>query len=119
MHALLSWVTSFLRWRQRTRVSMGLDLGPEFASWVILSGSQSCAAYLVCAEPLALPPGLVEEGRITQPTALGLWLRQALLERSWAIDELSIGLDDAWISSHRVNMAQGLAQDDVFFSTDG
>jgi len=115
MHALLSWVTSFLRWRQRTRVSMGLNLGPEFASWVILSGSQSSAAYLVCAEPLALPPGLVEEGRITQPTELGLWLRQALLERSWAIDELSIGLDDAWISSHRVNMAQGLAQDDVLF----
>ena len=115
MHALLSWMGSSLRWRQRSRFSMGLDLGPEFACWVILSGSQAGAMSVVSAERLALPPDLVAAGRITQPTALGLWLRQALQERGCALDVLSIGVDDAWITSHRVSLAQGLAQEDVTF----
>ena len=115
MHALLSWVSSLTRGRQRSRLSMGLDLGPEFARCVVLSGSQVNALSLVSEESLALPPGWVEAGRITQPTALGLWLRQVLLERCWAIDVLSMGLDDAWITSHRVSLPEGLAQDDVLF----
>lgn len=115
MHALLSWVSSFLRGRQRSRLSMGLDLGPEFARCVVLKGSQASALSLVSEEFLALPLGLVEAGRITDPTALGLWLRQALLERRWDIDVLSVGLEDAWITSHRVSLPEGLAQDDVMF----
>ncbi len=115
MHALLSWVRSFSRGRQRSRLSMGLDLGPEFARCVVLSGAQANALSLVSEETLALPPGLVEAGHITDPTALGLWLRQALLERRWVIDVLSMGLEDAWITSHRVSLPEGLAQDDVMF----
>lgn len=115
MHALLSWVSSFSRGRQRSRLSMGVDLGPEFARCVVLSGAQANALSLVSEETLALPPHLIEAGRITDPTALGLWLRQVLLERRWAIDVLSMGLDDAWITSHRVSLSEGLAQDDVMF----
>jgi hypothetical protein len=115
MHRLLSWVSSIPHRRQRPHVSMGLDMGSEFASCVILSGSQTCAQSLVCEEFLVLPPGLVEAGRITDTAALGFWLCQVLIERSWAIDVFSMGLDDAWITSHRVSLAQGLAQDDVLF----
>ena len=115
MHALLSWVRSSLRRRDRPWVSVGLDLGPEFASWVILSGSQACAAFVVRAERLALPEGLVEAGRITQPTDLGHWLGQAVQELGCAVDVLSIGIDDTWITSHRLSLAKGLTQDDVSF----
>ena len=115
MHALRSWVGLFLGWRQRVRVSVGLDLGPDFASWVVLSGSQVCAASVVCAERLTLPEGWVTAGRITQPTAFGHWLRQALLKRGWAAHVLSIAVDDAFIASHRVSLAPGLTSDDVSF----
>lgn len=115
MHALLSWVSPSPGWRQRPRISVGLDLGPEFASWVILSGSHACVTSLVCAERLALPEGLMEAGRITQPTALGLWLRQALQKRGCVVDALSVGIDDGWITSHHLRLAQGLTQDDVSF----
>lgn len=115
MHLLLSWVRSSSGRRQRPRMSVGLDLGPEFVSWVVLSGAQAGAISLVCAERLALPVGWVEAGRITQPTALGLWLRQTLQQRGWVIDVLSIGVDDAWISSHHLRLAPGLSQDDVSF----
>ena len=115
MHALFRGIGSSLRWRQRPRISVGLDLGSEFTSWVILCGSQADASSVVCAERLALPLGWVEAGRIAQPTEMGLWLRQTLLERGWAAEVLSIGVDDAWITSHRVNLAQDLTQDDVLF----
>ena len=115
MHALRSWVGSLLGRRQRVRVSVGLDLGPDFASWVILSGSELCAASVVNAERLTLPEDWVAEGRITQPTAFGHWLRQALLKRGWAAHELSIGVDDAFIASHRLSLASGLTPDDVSF----
>ncbi len=115
MHALRSWMDSFLVKRQRVRVSVGLDLGPDFASWVILSGSQVGATSVVCAERLTLPEAWVEAGRITQPAELGRWLRQALIDRSCKASELSIGIADAFIASHRLSLASDLTPDDVSF----
>ena len=117
MQTLRSWISSSSRspWRQSARVSVGLDLGPDVATWVILSGTSQGPTAVVLTERLTPPKGWMEAGRITQPTALGHWLGQALLKRQCMPTVLSIGVADALITPHRVSLAHGLSQDDLAF----
>jgi len=108
--------TSWLpRSRARRLSVVGLDMGPESCSLVVLTGSSSQPDTLNCAERLVLPDGLVAHGEVLQSVALGQWLRTYLDACNYQPREAYIGLDSACVSHHAVTLNAGLAIDDVAF----
>ncbi len=108
--------TSWLPRSQARRLSVvGLDIGPDICSLVVLSGSPSQPDSVCCAERLALPDGLVAHGEVLQSVAMGEWLRHYLDEGDYQPSEAYIGLDSACVSNHLVTLAAGLSPDDVAF----
>ena len=94
---------------------VGLDIGPEGCSLVVLGGSMAAPDRVCCAERLTLPLGWVEHGEVLQPTALGQWLRAYLDKGDYQPQVAYVGLDGACVSHHRVTVAAGLSPDDVAF----
>lgn len=94
---------------------VGLDMGPEGCSLVVLGGSVAAPDRVCCAERLALSAAWVEHGEVLDPVALGQWLR-AYLEGGDHPPQLAyVGLDEACVSHHSVTVAAGLSPDDVAF----
>ena len=109
------WTSWFPRSRQRRISVVGLDVGPDVCSLVVLTGSQARPDSVCCAERLNLPEGLVVRGEVLQSFALGQWLRGYLEAGDYQPQAMCIGLDDACVSHHIVNLAAGLSEDDVVF----
>jgi len=103
------------RSRPRRLSVVGLDVGPEVCSLVVLTGSLSQPDSVCCAERLALPDGLVSHGDVLQSEALGQWLRTYLDAGDYQPTLAYIGIDSACVSNHIVTLVAGLAADDVAF----
>ena len=111
----MRWTSWVPRSRPRRLSVVGLDIGPDICSLVVLSGSPSQPDSVCCAERLALPDGLVAHGEVLQSVAMGEWLRHYLDEGDYQPSEAYIGLDSACVSNHLVTLAAGLSPDDVAF----
>ena len=99
---------------RRLRV-VGLDIGPEACSLVVLSGSATAPDSVCCSERLTLPAGWVEHGAVLQSAALGQWLRAYLDAGDYQPQVAYVGLDSACVFNHLVTLAAGLSPDDVAF----
>jgi hypothetical protein len=111
----MRWTSWLPRSRTRRLSVVGLDIGPDICSLVVLSGSPSQPDSVCCAERLALPEGLVAHGEVLQSAALGQWLRTYLATGDYQPEVAYIGLDSACVSNHLVRLAAGLSPDDVAF----
>ena len=111
----MRWTSWLPRSRPRRLSVVGLDIGPEACSWVALSGSLSRLERVDCAQRLDLPDGLVGNGEVLQPEALGQWLRTFLDAGDYQPSQVFIGLDGASVSHHAVTLAAGLTPADVAF----
>ncbi len=111
----MRWTSWLLRSRPRRLCVVGLDVGPDACSLVVLSGSPSQPDTVCCAERLALPEGLVAHGEVMQSVELGLWLRTYLEAGDYQPKRAYLGLDSACVSNHLVSLAAGLSPDDVVF----
>lgn len=111
----MRWTSWLPRSRPHRLCVVGLDIGPQACSWVVLSGSQSQPDRVCCAERLQLPHGLVAQGEVVQSVALGQWLRSQLDAGGYEPSEVFIGLDSAQVSHHMVTLAAGLSPADVRF----
>lgn len=94
---------------------LGLDVGPDVCSLVVLSGSLSEPDSVCCAERLDLPDGLVSHGEVMRSEAFGLWLKSYLEAGDYQPEAAYLGLDNALVSNHLVTLAQDLSQADVAF----
>jgi type IV pilus assembly protein PilN len=94
---------------------MGVDIGPEACSWVVLSGSTRQLDSVNCAQRVVLPDGLVRAGEVLQPQALGQWLRTQLDAGDYQPSQVFIGLDSACVSHHTITLTAGLRPADVAF----
>jgi hypothetical protein len=94
---------------------MGLDVGPEVCSLVVLNGSLDQPDSVCCAERLALPKEWVAQGEVLQALELGQWLQTYLQAGDYHPHMAYIGLDSACVSNHLVTLASGLSPDDVAF----
>lgn len=109
----MHWMSWFSRLR---RVSvLGLDVGLEVCSLVVLTGSASQPDSVCCAERLHLPDGLMAQGEVLRTEALGEWLRSYLATGDYQPKSLYIGVDGALLTHHFVTLATGLSLDDVAF----
>lgn len=111
----MRWTSWLPRSRPRRFSVLGLDVGPDACSLVVLSGSPSQPDGVCCAERLELPDGLVTDGEVLQSVALGLWLRHFLEAGDYQPEWAYLGLDSACISNHLVSLAADLSPDDVVF----
>lgn len=111
----MRWTSWLPRSRPRRISVVGLDIGPEVCSLVVLSGSISQPDSVCCAERLALPEGLVSHGEVLQSLALGQWLRTYLDAGDYQPALAYIGIDSACVSNHIVTLVADLATDDVTF----
>ncbi len=111
----MRWTSWLPRSRTRRLSVVGLDIGPDICSLVVLSGLPSQPDSVCCAERLALPEGLVAHGEVLQSAALGQWLRTYLATGDYQPEVAYIGLDSACVSNHLVTLAAGLSPDDVAF----
>ena len=111
----MRWTSWLPRSRSRRFSVLGLDMGPESCSLVVLTGSSGQPDTLNCAERLVLPDGLVAHGEVLQSVALGQWLRTYLDTCDYQPHEVYIGLDSACVSHHAVTLTADLAIDDVAF----
>jgi hypothetical protein len=111
----MRWTSWLQRSRSRRLSVVGLDIGPEALSLVVLSGSPSQPDSVCCAERLNLPSGLVAHGDVLQSVALGEWLRNYLDAGDYQPSLAFIGLRSACVSNHIVTLAAGLSPDDVSF----
>ena len=111
----MRWTSWLHRSRPRRVSVVGLDIGPEVCSLVVLSGSPSQPDSVCCAETLDLPEGLVVHGEVLQSVALGQWLRTYLDAGDYQPSEAYIGLDSACVSNHIVTLGASLVADDVAF----
>jgi len=111
----MRWTSWLPRSRPRRLCVVGLDMGPDACSLVVLSGSPSQPDTVCCAERLALPEGLVAHGEVMQSVELGLWLRTYLEAGDYQPERAYLGLDSACVSNHLVTLAAGLSPDDVAF----
>lgn len=111
----MRWTSWLPRSRPRRLCVVGLDMGPDACSLVVLSGSPSQPDTVCCAERLALPEGLVLHGEVMQSVELGLWLRTYLEAGDYQPERAYLGLDSACVSNHLVTLAAGLSPDDVAF----
>ena len=66
----MRWTSWLPRFHPRRLSVMGLDMGPDVCSLVVLSDSPSQPDTVCCAERLALPEGLVAHGEVVQPVEL-------------------------------------------------
>ena len=111
----MRWTSWLPRSRQRRLSVLGLDVGPDVCSVVVLSGSSSEPDSVCCAERLALPDGLVAHGEVLRSEALGLWLKSFLEAGDHQPEVAYMGLSGAWVSNHLVTLAAGLSAVDVVF----
>ena len=111
----MRWTSWLPRSRPRRLCVVGLDVGPEACSLVVLSGSPSQPDGVCCAERLELPDGLVTDGEVLQSVALGQWLRAYLEAGDYQPELAYLSLDSACVSNHLVSLAAGLSPDDVAF----
>ena len=106
---------TFWRPRSRRQCVVGLDIGPELCSVVVLSGTIAQPDTVCCAERLNVPDHMVVKGEVLQSQSLGQWLRQFLDDGDYQADVMVIGLDDACVSNHLVTLPEGLLHDDLVF----
>jgi hypothetical protein len=111
----MRWTSWLPRSRPRRLSVVGLDMGPDICSLVVLSGSPSQPDSVCCAERLGLPDGLVAHGEVLQSAALGQWLRTYLDAGDYQPSAAYIGLNSACVSNHLVTLVAGLSPDDVAF----
>ena len=111
----MRWTSWWPAARPRHLSVVGLDIGPDGCSLVVLSGSATAPDSVCCSERLALPAGWVEHGEVLQSTALGQWLQVYLEAGDYQPQVVYVGLDGACVSHHRVTIAAGLSSDDVAF----
>lgn len=111
----MRWTSWLPRLRPRRLSVLGLDVGPEVCSVVVLSGSPNAPDHVCCAERLALPDGMVAHGEILRSDALGLWLKSFLEAGDFDPQFVYLGLSDALVSKHLVMLASGLSPTDVAF----
>lgn len=111
----MRWTSWLPRQRPRRLSVLGLDIGPDVCSVVVLSGSPSEPDSVCCAERLDLPEGLVEHGEVLRSEAFGLWLKSFLEVGDYQPEFAFMGLSDALVSNHLVTLAAGLSQADVAF----
>lgn len=111
----MRWTSWLPRSRARRLSVVGMDIGPDNCSLVVLSGSPSQPDSVCCAERLELPEGLVAHGEVLQSVELGQWLRHYLEAGDYQPQFVYLGLDSACVSNHLVTLAAGLSSDDVLF----
>jgi Tfp pilus assembly protein PilN len=111
----MRWTSWLPKPRNRRLCAVGLDIGPDSTSLVVLSGFLSQPDSVCCAERLELPDGLVSYGEVMQSVLLGRWLRNYLEASDYQPDGAYLGLDDACVSNHLVTIAAGLSPEDVAF----
>ena len=111
----MRWTSWLPRSHQRRFSVVGLDVGPDVCSLVVLSGTASQPDSVCCAERLDLPEGLVSQGEVLQCAELGQWLRTYLEAGDYQPESVYLGLDSACVSNHLVSLAAGLSPDDVAF----
>lgn len=108
--------TSWLpRLRPRRLSVLGLDIGPDACSVVVLSGLPSHPDSVCCAERLNLPEDMVEHGEVLRSEAMGLWLKAFLEAGDYQPKAVYIGLSGGWVSNHLVTLTAGLSHADVAF----
>ena len=111
----MRWTSWFPRSRSPCRCVVGLDIGPDICSLVVLSGTPDQPDVVCCAERLNVPDGLVAHGEVLQSTALGQWLRAYLDEGDYQPTAIYMGLNSACVSNHLVTLVAGLSPEDVTF----
>lgn len=111
----MRWTSWLPKPRPRRLSVLGLDVGPDVCSLVVLSGSLSEPDNVCCAERLDLPDGLVSHGEVMRSAAFGLWLKSYLEAGDYQPEAAYLGLDNALVSNHLVTLAQDLSQADVAF----
>lgn len=111
----MRWTSWLPRSRPPRRCVVGLDLGPDICSLVVLSGTPDQPDTVCCAERLNPPDGLVAHGEVLQSMALGQWLRAYLDEGDYQPTLIYMGLDGACVSNHVVTLVAGLSPEDVAF----
>lgn len=111
----MRWTSWLPRSRQPRLCVLGFDVGPEFCSLVVLTGSPTHPDTVCCAERLSLPEAWVVQGEVLQSFELGHWLQAYLEAGDYQPEAVYVGLDDACISHHTVTLAEGLSEDDVAF----
>ncbi len=98
------------------RVSaVGLDVGEDACHLVLVSGDTTHPDRVYCAERLNVPDGMVKQGEVVQPEALGQWLRDFLDHGDYQAECLYVGLASALITHHAIALPQGLSDQDVAF----
>jgi len=111
----MRWTSWLPRRRLRRQSVVGLDVGPDVCSLVVLTGSSSQPDGVCCAERLNLPEGLVAHGEVLQTIELGHWIRAYLEAGDYQAESVYIGIDSACVSNHLVTLAAGLSAEDVAF----
>lgn len=111
----MRWTSRWPLTRPRRLSVVGLDIGPDGCSLVVLSGLTTAPDRVCCSERLTLPAGWVEQGEVLQSVAFGHWLRAYLQAGGYQPQVAYVGLDNACISHHWVAVAVGLSPDDVAF----
>lgn len=111
----MRWTSWLPRPRPRRLSVLGLDIGPEVCTVVVLSGSSTAPQSVCCAECLALPDGMVAHGEVLRSEALGEWLKSFLEAGDYQPQLAYIGVSDALVSNHLVTLAAGLSPADVAF----
>ncbi len=111
----MHWRSWLPRPRPRRLSVVGLDVGIDACSLVLLTGTTQQPDSVCCAERLHLPEGLVSQGEVLQSNELGLWLRAYLDANDYHPEAIYMGLDSAQVSNHLVTLAAGLSPTDVAF----
>jgi hypothetical protein len=80
-----------------------------------MAGTPLAPDTLCCAEHLVWPAELQAARLAGNMQAVGEWLRGFLRERDHQVEGVCLAVDDAWVSTYRVNLPQALSGDDVHF----
>lgn len=111
----MRWTSWLPRSRSQRLSVVGLDMGPDACSLVVLTGSKQSPDSVCCSERLTLPAGLMAQGDVLQSEALGQWLRAYLAAGDYQPEMAYVGLDSACVSNHLVTLNAGLSPEDVAF----
>jgi hypothetical protein len=112
---LMRWSSWLPHSRPRRFSVLGLDMGAEALSLVVLSGSFSQPDRVCCAERWALTEGVEAQDEVLQSVTVGQWLRTCVEAGDVSPTLAYIGLDSACLFNHRVTLPVELAADDVAF----
>ena len=107
-----SWLTP---WRQARRAVAGMAIGLDGVDWVVMTGSSSAPDGLCCAERLDVPAWMHHHAKVLDAQALGHWLRAFLRARDHQVDGIGLSVEEAWLTYHELDLAQGLQGDDLHF----